>query len=274
MRKRECVLIIDDDRASEAALRAPLEAAGLRVEVTNDNLVAIEKLKTEGHCAVVLDPMIRHRLNGYAVLSYIEFEQPAMMGRVFLSTAMPKATIVRTAPAFVPRLFRKPSETRELIAAVIASAAVRPRSERRTARSTALIVEDDSMTAEGICGVMNELGYSCEWAASGATALQSVSASKYDVVLLDLVMPDVDGFAFLQYLKVNKPDLVRRVVVITGMPSQYLDDLAQQSVCGVLRKPLDVPALQRLLDRCEARAMPEGGGEYAAMAPAPIRSKR
>jgi CheY-like chemotaxis protein len=261
MHEGNCVLIIDDDPGSQAALRGPLEAAGLRVEVTNDNLVAIEKLKTGRHCAVVLDLMIRHRLNGYAVLGYIELEQPDMMERVFLSTAMPKATIVRTAPALVPRLFRKLGQGRELIAAIIASLEVPPKASL-PAKRTALIVEDDVMTAQVAYQVVKELGYCCKWAESGVTALESVCASSPDVILLDLVMPDVDGFAFLQHLRVSRPELVRRVVVISGMPPKYLDDLAQYAVCGVLQKPIELPALQRILDRCGDHSMPEGGGEY------------
>jgi CheY-like chemotaxis protein len=265
MRQRDCLLIIDDDAASEGALRAALETAGLRVDVTHDNLVAIEKLRSNEHCAVILDPMIRHRLNGYIVLSYIELEQPDLVGRVFLFTAMPRATIIRTAPALVPRLFRKPGEIGELIAAVIASAEPRPQFARKPAKRRALVVEDDAVTAQVTCGVMSELGYACEWAASGVTALESISASQHDIILLDLVMPDIDGFAFLQHLEANRPDLVRRVVVTSGMPPKYLDDVAQQAVCGVLQKPIDIPALQRILDRCHKRGMAEGGGEYPTM---------
>jgi CheY-like chemotaxis protein len=265
-REDRCVLIIiDDDAASEASLRTPLEAAGLRVEVTNDNLRAIERLKTNEHHAVILDPMIRHRLNGYAVLSYIELEQTAMMRRVFLSTAMPRATIARTAPAFLPRLFRKPNETTDLIAAIVALPEVRRVVARQAAKRSVLIVEDDAMTAEATCVVMNELGYSCEWAASGVSALEKIAAARHDVILLDLVMPDVDGFAFLQHLKANKSDLVRRVIVMSGLPGRYLDEVTRQSVCAVLQKPIDVPALQRVLDRCDERSIPEGGGEYPQM---------
>jgi CheY-like chemotaxis protein len=129
-----CVLVIDEYPASEAAIREPLEAAGVRVEVANDNRVAIEKLKTNRYAAIVLDPMVRDRLNGYVVLAYIELEQPHLMGRVFLSTTIPKATIARTAAALVPRLFRKPGEMRELAAAVLASLGSPPGAEQKRGR--------------------------------------------------------------------------------------------------------------------------------------------
>lgn len=260
----DCVLIIDEDAASEAALRLPLKAAGLRVEVTRHTLVAIERLKTEEHRAVVLDPMIRHRLNGYAVLAYIEQERPQIAERVFLWTVLPKQTILRIAPSFVSRLYRKSTGTSALIEALAATVQRPPDRPARIAKSV-LVVEDDETTARMTCDVLQELGYTCEWAPNGERALSAIEANPCDAILLDLVMPDMDGFTLLQYIRDHRPELVRRVVVISGVPANYLEDLQQHSLCAVLQKPIDFDALQRVLNRCGDMVPPEGGGEVPAM---------
>ena len=69
----------------------------------------MEKLRERNYCAVILDPMIGERLNGYAVLNFLELEQPETVERLFLFTGMSEQTIRRTAPSVLPRLFRKSS---------------------------------------------------------------------------------------------------------------------------------------------------------------------
>src|SRR5438552_287462 len=116
----DSVLIIDDDQPIDEALRNALTASGLLVETVVDGFSAIEKLRRQRYCAVILDPMIRRRLNGYAVLSFIEQEKPEILEHLFLLTGLSQQTIARTAPSVLPRLFRKPSETSEVAAAVLA----------------------------------------------------------------------------------------------------------------------------------------------------------
>jgi DNA-binding NtrC family response regulator len=113
------VLIIDDDAEISAFLRRAFADAGVAAESVNDAFVAMEKLRRRTWSAVILDPVIRHRLNGYAVLNFIEQEQPKTLEHLFLLTGMSEQTIRRTAPSVLPRLFRKPSAVTKLAAAVI-----------------------------------------------------------------------------------------------------------------------------------------------------------
>jgi DNA-binding NtrC family response regulator len=116
-----CILIIDDDAETGALLRAAFAEAGVATETVSDGFAAIDKLRERNYSAVVLDPIIRHGLNGYAVLNFIELEQPEMLERLFLLTGMSEQTIRRTAPSVLPRLFRKPFAATNAAAAVIAA---------------------------------------------------------------------------------------------------------------------------------------------------------
>src|ERR1051326_5150800 len=69
------VLIIDDDAETAAALGAALADAGLAAESVDETFAAIDKLRAWSYRAVILDPAIRHRLNGYAVLNLLELEE-------------------------------------------------------------------------------------------------------------------------------------------------------------------------------------------------------
>lgn len=260
--EEDAVLVVDDDPACIAELCERFAAAGVEAEPVSEGLAAMEKLRLGHYRAIVLDPMIRHRLNGYAVLNYIELQHPEMLSRVYLLTGMSRQTIMRTAPALVPRLFRKP-ETQKIAAAVIASTAPHAACPPRAPNRSVLLVEDDPQTAKITADALEQLGYACKWLSSGAKVLETVSSAKFDAIMLDLIMPGTDGFTVLDRLEARKAHLLRRVVVTTGMPAHYRDELNRRRICGVLQKPLDLGELRRLLRRCADEAPFEAGGETA-----------
>jgi CheY-like chemotaxis protein len=255
------VLVIDNDPATTEILRPSFAAAGVDLDSVTDGSAAMECLTNNDYCAVVLDPMIRHRLNGYAVLNFIEQEQPEMLQSLFLLTGMSEQTIRRTAPAVLPRLFRKPHDAARLVSAILANCRRREKVRPREFGSV-LIVEDDHATATLLRDLVGELGYSATIAASGREALACLHTTDFDAILLDLVMPDVDGFAMLEQLRVMKPYLVPRVIVATGMPVRYITELDGTLVCAIVQKPVDLPTLRRLLRECGDTPPFEAGGEF------------
>ncbi len=249
------VLIIDDDAVTHAALHRAFAGAALPLESVTDGLLAMDRLKDADYSAVVLDPIIHHRLNGYAVLNFIEMERPETIDRLFLLTGMSQQTITRTAPALLPRLFRKPSQVSEAAEAILAACYV-DRSQRSGRRSV-LLVEDDRHTAQVTSAAVEELGYAVKWVTNGSEALEALCTSDFDGVMLDLVMPEIDGFVVLDRLQSIRPELLRRVIVTTGLPDRYADRLDARKICGVIQKPLDIARLEPLLRSC-SREKPRG----------------
>jgi DNA-binding NtrC family response regulator len=245
------ILIIDDDAATASFLRAAFAEAGLEAESVNDAFSAMEMLREKAYCAVVLDPMIRHRLNGYAVLNFIEMEQPETIERLFLLTGMSEQTIRRTAPSVLPRLFRKPAAMKAATAIIAACGRNHDHAELHAA--SVLLVEDDPATANATRRILNELGYSVEWAQNGCEALEILTARDFEAIMLDLVMPQVDGFTLLEHFHSERPGLLRRVIVTTGMPEKYVEALKRCTVAGIVQKPLDLEQLARLLRDCVSR---------------------
>ena len=243
------ILIVDDDPQSAAILHAAFAEVGVDADVVDDALAAMEKLREWSYCAVILDPVIRHGLNGYAVLNFLEMEQPETLERLFLLTGMSEQTIRRTAPSILPRLFRKPTGYSKLTAAIVAACAADFFQPARPNRKSVLLVEDDRATAQATAGVLEDLGYSVEWAQDGKEALAILGKREFDAIMLDLVMPCLDGFAVLDHFR-SEGTLLRKTIVITGMPEKYLPELDVSALAGILRKPFEVPQLERLLTHC------------------------
>src|SRR5260221_6884194 len=256
------ILIIDDDAETASFLQAAFSRAGVGSETVNDAFAAMERLREHAYSAVVLDPMIRYRLNGYAVLNFIELERPDMLDRLFLLTGMSEHTIRRTAPAVLPRLFRKPAAAGTIAAAVIAACGFSH--DPPAPKASVLLVEDDLVTAGTTQRLLEELGFSVGWGLSGREALLAASERRFDVILLDLVMPDMDGFTVIEHFRDTRPGVLRRVIVTTGIPEQNAQALDHTSVGGVMHKPLDVQRLQELLRNCAANRLPFGSDSESA----------
>src|SRR5262245_1207851 len=76
-----------------------------------------------------------------------------------------------------------------------------------------LIVEDDQLVATAYRRRFQEAGYEVDWAADGLEGIKTVNALRPDVVLLDLLMPRVDGIEVLKYIRAH-PDLKDLPVIV------------------------------------------------------------
>jgi DNA-binding response OmpR family regulator len=257
------VLIVEDDRAAEIILRIPLEREGFVVDFVEEGYAAIEKLHAHEYSAVILDLIIHRGLNGFGVLNFIEMEQPHLLDRVFLMTGMSEQTVMNTAPRLLSRLFRKPFSYRKLVAAVVA--AVRPEAaEPETVERRLLVVDDDRMSAELVAVFGRRLGMTVEIAANGREAIEKITLTNFDSIVLDLLMPGIDGFGVLEYLNRCQPQLLSQTIVSSGLPEKYRERVAQYNVCGVLPKPLDHLVLQEMIGQCFMPRRTEDGARRAS----------
>ena len=77
-----------------------------------------------------------------------------------------------------------------------------------------LVVEDDATIGELLESALTSHGYTTSWQRSGSSAVAEASVRAFDLVLLDLGLPDVDGVDVCRRLKLTQPDLV--VVMLTA----------------------------------------------------------
>jgi len=77
-----------------------------------------------------------------------------------------------------------------------------------------LLVEDYQELAKEIVDFLTKNGYLCKWVSSQAEALEEISVNEYDAMLLDLGLPDGDGFDVLK--DIRKKQAKTAVIVITN----------------------------------------------------------
>ncbi len=118
-----------------------------------------------------------------------------------------------------------------------------------------LLVEDDSGIRELLSTVFNRVGIEFDVAVDGATALKKLRKNKYAVLLLDMMLPGVNGFEVVRELRSMAPDMLMRTIVITAASESTLRDFDRDEVFALLRKPFDLETLLATISRCVAPAM-------------------
>src|SRR5687767_8846569 len=106
-----------------------------------------------------------------------------------------------------------------------------------------LIVEDDVTLGKSLARAVATNGLEVDSAGTVAEAKQKLSERRYHVLVLDLILPDGNGRAVIEYLKSRSPALELQVVIITGANADHLSGLDRSIVKSVLFKPLNVENL-------------------------------
>jgi CheY-like chemotaxis protein len=111
-----------------------------------------------------------------------------------------------------------------------------------------LIVDDDAGLRELLGSVLRDRHLIVDEAADGRAALELLQEHSYAVVLLDLLMPVLDGFGVIDGLgsAISTPV----VLVITGAESGRLRELDPQKIHGIVKKPFDTEELVDLVVTC------------------------
>lgn len=115
---------------------------------------------------------------------------------------------------------------------------------------SALVVDDDPGLQGLFFTLLGREGFSVFSARDGRMAFESIKRGSYSVILLDLMMPDVNGFELLDRLHRESPSLLRRIIVLTGASQAMVDRLDAARVWGVIRKPFDIDELLRATRSC------------------------
>ncbi|MGQ9864828.1 MAG: ATP-binding protein [Pseudanabaenaceae cyanobacterium] len=114
-----------------------------------------------------------------------------------------------------------------------------------------LVVEDNAANREVLRSMLETLGYRCDVVASGQAALQQLTTQSYEIVLMDIQMPEMDGLQTTQHiyetLPVERQPLV--IAVTAGVQPTERQKCLAVGMCDFLPKPVRLEELQAMLTR-------------------------
>jgi CheY-like chemotaxis protein len=117
-------------------------------------------------------------------------------------------------------------------------------------RTRVLVADDDFAIRQLVCTILQREGLEVDCVADGAEAIEKLEQQEYAVLLLDLMMPRVDGFGVVAHLAAHPPAQKPVVLVISAYADHKYREVDANIVSGVLRKPFEVAELGTIVRLC------------------------
>jgi DNA-binding NtrC family response regulator len=115
-----------------------------------------------------------------------------------------------------------------------------------------LIVDDEKDFLEIMAERMGARGMEVSTTASAEKALKMVLKESYDAVIMDLMMPEMDGFKALKLFKETRPDL--QIILLTAnVPEEKCIEAIKLGAMDVIEKPADLDLLTQKIEEAKAR---------------------
>ena len=251
----DCVLVVDDDATARELIAEQLKAEGFSVATAAGGLEGLKLAKDLRPIAITLDVMMPD-LDGWSVLAALRQDPELAEIPVIMITILDEhrrgvalgAAGYLTKPIDRERLHRMVSRFR---------ASARP--------TRVLLVEDDKDQRERLRGWLQGEQWVVQESANGREALTRLQADKPDVILLDLMMPEMDGFAVVAALQKEPRWRDIPVIVITARDLDAKDrERLNSGVQSVLVKETFRP--RELVERIRqlVQSKPQVGSEMEA----------
>ena len=107
-----------------------------------------------------------------------------------------------------------------------------------------LLADDNEATCTLITALLQS-DFVLDVATDGGEAIEKLKKRQYAAVLVDLLMPVVDGYDVLDYIRDQHPGLLRRVIVVTAsLSARQMQRVREYDVYAVVAKPFEVDVLQ------------------------------
>ena len=208
--KRPLILVVEDDIAAAKLLSIYLTEAGFTVEIAQDGQAGLEKARTLRPAVITLDIMMPE-IDGWDLLTRMKADpQIASIPVVVVSIVDERGRGFALGAA---DYLTKPVERDELIGAIQRVSRMGKAGDRH---ATILVIDDDPLLLELMEAILKPEGFTIIKANSGREGLQLARECVPDLIVLDLLMPDLDGFQVVDELKHDPVAGATPILVLTN----------------------------------------------------------
>jgi PAS domain S-box-containing protein len=236
------ILVVEDDSRDRAWIVKTLSASGYAVEAVATGSEALMRCREKRFDAITLDVMLPD-MSGRAVLSRIRERGLNQETPVIVVTLLASKGIM--AGFHVADILAKPVSANEVLNA-LKRCGIEPDSAR-----SVLVVDDDESALKVAEATLTRLGYRAVCEQSAESALDAASKEHPAAVVLDLVMPEIDGFEFLRRFRTTRAGRETPIIVWTGKDLTVEERSRLRSAAqSVVRKTEEADELVREIKDC------------------------
>ncbi len=237
-RKPPTVLVVDDDLDTCQNLKDILTDMGYAVETAQSGESALELVRQTPFDIALLDFKLPG-MDGLTLYRKIRKLRSGTVAMIVTAYSTPETTS-EALNAGAWRVMSKPVDFSQLF----------PLLDEAAQQPLVMVVDDDRDLCENLWDLLREQGYRVSLAQSEAEAAENLNAQDFQVVLIDLKLPEGNGRNVLKNVRQANPQT--KTLLITGHRDelvQMVEDALKEGADGVCYKPFDVPKLLELLQR-------------------------
>lgn len=232
------ILVVDDEEDTCANLSDILTDLGFQVDVAYDGPSALELVKQRSYDVALLDLKMpgMDGLELYRRIKQLQAGTVAIVVTAYASSGTANEALAAGAWKILP----KPVELPRLLGLV----------DQAIEQPLLLVVDDDEDLCGSLWDLLRERGYRVSLAHDPREAAERLRQSKFQVVLIDMKLPQGSGQEVFRAVRAANP--LARTVLITGMRSemeQLVDKTLAEGADAACYKPFDIPALLDTLQR-------------------------
>jgi PAS domain S-box-containing protein len=264
------VLVVDDNRTNRRILEGLLNNWGMKPFLASDGqsaLAALHAARESGDpFQLILTDMHMPGMDGFGLIEQVKNESSLSTAAIMMLTSGGHRTdATRCEQLGVAAYLLKPvrrAELREAVERALGAiadaqeeklAAERPRQERRGVSSalSVLLAEDNDVNQKLATRLLEKRGHRVVVAGNGRQALEALSHAEFDLVLMDVQMPEMDGLAATTALRAGEKATGKHIPVIAMTALVMQGDRERCLAAGMdgyLTKPIRPRALDEVLD--------------------------
>ena len=219
------LLIVDDNAMNRDMLARRLEREGYAITTASGGKAALELLGKQNFDLVLLD-ILMPDIDGYQVLEQLKADVRTREIPVVMLTAVHEMdSVVRCFEMGVEDYLTKPFNipfVKSRISSCLHSTTVKGKTGNKGPQPGSdehrlLIVDDNAMNRDMLARRLEHEGYYITTATGGRQALELVDKERFSLILLDILMPDMDGYEVLEKLKYNDATKDIPVIMLTAV---------------------------------------------------------
>ncbi len=267
------VLIVDDSATNRRILAAQLARWSIRTRETASASEALKWIKGGEPFDVVLLDLVMPGMDGLALAEAIRAAVPESSPRLVLVSSVALRERGHTSLDAVLTKPVKPSALHDALVTVLAVAAGKGgRARRATEQPTVdpqlarrhplriLLAEDNAVNQKLALRLLANMGYAADLAPDGLQAIEALERSEYDVVLMDVQMPELDGLEATRRIRARWTERPVHIVAMTANAmAGDRDACLAAGMNDYVSKPIRPAELAEALARAPSRAAPSRG---------------
>jgi len=262
------LLVVDDNATNREIVRRLAESWGMVVEAVEHPADALELVRRDETFDVAVLDMQMPEMDGLQLAREIRRHRDERALPLLLLTSIGHFADARGAGEFAAQLTKpvKSSQLHDALVRVLAAGAdagsAAERDDERPGlpadRLRLLVAEDNAVNRQLALALLRKLGYEADVAEDGHEVLEALERERYDVVLMDVQMPELDGLEATREIRARYPGGGPTIIAMTANAMEGdREECLAAGMDDYLSKPIRPAALAGALARCRPVAAPE-----------------